>query len=148
MLPKEWSKSCGPALVPMHCVLFWEHLLDSFGDPVGYRLSSWTVGLLPSMESLEKEMQELNGGSHTFTLWVEKLCWKTSKPWVMSNGVQKHKNYTYFNMTGDRTLTEPYGPVPWAQGAAVNEQCLCWDPWIIRNKCSKVPIPTETVRKS
>ncbi|KAL2305365.1 hypothetical protein Nmel_007348 [Mimus melanotis] len=54
----------------MHCVLFWEHLLDSVGDPVGYRLSSWTEGLLPSMESLEKEMQELNRGSHTFTLWV------------------------------------------------------------------------------
>lgn len=99
MLPKGWSKSCGPALVPLCCVLFWEHLLDSFGDPVGYRMSFWTVGLLPSMESLEKERHELNRGSHTLTLRVKKLCWKTSRCWVMSNerSWPKHKSFSYFS---------------------------------------------------
>lgn len=76
--------------------------------PVGYRMSSWTVSLLPSMESLEKEMHELNRGSRTLALLVKKLCWKTSKCWEDTNKRNwlKHKNYTYFNMNGDRTHSD------------------------------------------
>lgn len=58
-----------------------------------------TVGLLPSMERLQKEMHELNMGSHTaLSLLVEMFGWKMSKISVSSNKKSwpKHKNYTYF----------------------------------------------------
>lgn len=153
MLPKGWSKSYGPALVPKDCVLFWEHLLDSFGG----RMSFWTVGLLPSMESLEKEMHELSRGSHTLTLLGKKLCWKTSTCWVMGNerSWPKHKNFTYFNMNGDRTHSDwtfkssamsTRSCSAWArswQSAQWFYKCLWWDPWMFRNKYAKVPFPTK-----